>query len=187
MNFFVLNPSFRGLNNIDFLGIDIGELEGLEWGEIGTKVSELVVVLIVRGLQGREPVNVSDEVEPKDNEIGAEGTESVVSLSSVDDSPGIEKVIQVPDRPTGADGVKGSSADSDDSDSVISVTRSGASDRVSHEAMGASFAFGGMSKLDAGNSSMEEFDISESCLSSGIKCIEINSKRGKNNKIVILL
>ncbi len=70
---------------------------------------------------------------------------------------------------TVADGVPGSSADSDDSDSVISVSRSGASDKVSHDAMGANFAFDGMSKVDAGNSSIEELDISESCLSSEMK------------------
>jgi hypothetical protein len=87
----------------------------------------------------------------------------------VDDSPGIENVILLVLVGTiVADGVPGSD-DSEDSDSVVSENSSVLSDSVSHDAMGASLALGGNNILDAGNSSSEEFEISESCLSYFLK------------------
>ncbi len=64
-NFFPLKPSLRPgliereLIRIDFLGLARGEL-GDEWGDPGTRVSELVHELIPCGLF-RDPTNVSDE------------------------------------------------------------------------------------------------------------------------------
>jgi hypothetical protein len=81
LNFLVLKPSFLGLERKDdFFGLDTGELPGLEWGDIGTRVSELVAALIARGL-GREPVKVSDDA-PSDSDMGTVNVDESFSYLS---------------------------------------------------------------------------------------------------------
>ena len=127
------------------MGDATGELAGLECGDPGTNVSELVVVLKAAGLL-RDPVKVSEEA-PRDKGLGT-GRFLSCSGGSVEDSPGSLKVMVVP---PGLYGVSGS--DSESSDSVTSVKNSEFSERVSHEAMGASLGLGGMRRLVGWSSS----------------------------------
>ena len=154
LNFFDLKPSLRGLI-VDFLGLVMGEPAGLECGDVGTRVSELVVVLSARGLDS--PTSVSEEA-TDDMDIG---TVRVVSdLSDVNSSSGsmLNVMCVVVLLVTVTPG--SSSGDSDDSDSVTSVRNSEVSESVSHEAMGASLGLGGISKMVVSGSSALELERS---------------------------
>ena len=157
--------STRRSDEIDeCFGLDDGTERGLERGETGTSVSELVAVLSVWQLLG-ELISVSDEQPPS---ARLPGTVNVLfsaymvidSESSVDDSPhgNVFNVIFVGElvsemlllvvtviEPVPV--LSSSEHKDSDPESEPSSRNSEVSDKVSQDAIGASFGLGGISKL----------------------------------------
>ena len=158
---------------MDFLGLVSGEPAGLECGEVGTRVSELVVSCTY-GLVDSDPIptSVSEDAPEDIEDSGTVRQASPAAWSRPADSSRRSgssrlKVILVVLLGVTVTAACSSSPESEDSDSVTSVRKSFGSDRVSHEAIGASFCLGGMSRVVVSGSSALELDRSpESCRSS---------------------